>query len=98
MLFGTFTSQNYKLGSLMSASQPPSPDELRQIAAHIGRCVPDLATRSSVALVQPSGDLLRQVGSGTLLAVAECRFLVTAAHVTRCGAKDQRALGVSGIH
>src|SRR5687767_13594721 len=60
------------------------------------RCVPDLATRSSVALVRLNGQLLSQVGSGTLLAVAEHRFVVTAAHVVRSAMKDGRTLGVSG--
>ncbi|MEO8009970.1 MAG: hypothetical protein ABI728_15810, partial [Betaproteobacteria bacterium] len=84
------------LGSLVSDFPAPSAGELSQIAAHIGRCIPDLATRSSVALVQPKGELLQQIGSGTLLVVAENRFLVTAAHVTRSAVADGRALGVSG--
>jgi hypothetical protein len=71
-------------------------NEFIQNLTQIDQCIPDLSIRSSVALVQPSGTLLRQIGSGTLLAVAEHKFIVTAAHVVRCALKDGRTLGVSG--
>lgn len=80
----------------MSLAPVPSTEELANIAAQMVRCIPDLATRSTVALVQANGQLLRQMGSGTLLAIAEHRFVVTAAHVVQSAMKDGRTLGVSG--
>ena len=59
-------------------------------------CVPSLTVRSTVGLVASKDRVLRQIGSGTLLAVADRQFVVTAAHVARDASEVGATVGVSG--
>lgn len=71
-------------------------DEDAQLIRAVSRIVPDLATRSTTAIVASKNRVLRQLGSGTLLAVADHRFIVTAAHVVLKAIEDGSTLAVSG--
>lgn len=62
----------------------------------MSECVPELATRSTVGIVASINQHLRQIGTGTLLAVAEHRYVVTAAHVARQAALAEATVGISG--
>lgn len=59
-------------------------------------CVPELTIRSTIAIVGSSNGIVRQIGTGTLLAVADMRFVVTAAHVILEAQKCQFTVGISG--
>lgn len=58
--------------------------------------VPDLIVKSTVAIVGAKAPVVTQIGSGTLIAVADMRFIVTAAHVIREAQQRQYTLGVAG--
>lgn len=73
-----------------------SAEELSRIARVMSNCIPDLTVRSTVGLVASKDAVVRQIGSGTLLAVAEHRFVVTAAHVVREALHSASTMGVSG--
>nr|WP_316641848.1 hypothetical protein [uncultured Roseateles sp.] len=62
----------------------------------MSECVPELAARSTVGIVASTNQHIRQIGTGTLVAVADHRFVVTAAHVVHQGALAEATLGVSG--
>ena len=78
------------------ASSTSPPVNVAQVIREISRTVPPLATQSTVAIVASKNRVLCQLGSGTLLAVADQRFLVTAGHVVREAALNKMTLGVSG--
>lgn len=59
-------------------------------------CVPDLTVTSTIAIVGAKAPVIRQLGSGTLLAVADLRFVLTAAHVVREASRHKLTLGISG--
>jgi len=59
-------------------------------------CVPDLTITSTIAIVGAKAPVVRQIGSGTLVAVADLRFVLTAAHVVREAARHDLTLGISG--
>jgi len=61
----------------------------------IRRSIPALATTSTVALVDSRSEVIRQRGSGTLIAVADQTFVLTAAHVVRHAKAAGATLGVS---
>jgi hypothetical protein len=67
-----------------------------RLACAMATCVPELAVRSTVAIVGAKAPVVRQIGSGTLLAVADFRFVITAAHVLREATRQEYTLGVSG--
>ncbi|MCX7157360.1 MAG: hypothetical protein NTW45_13070 [Rhodocyclales bacterium] len=58
--------------------------------------IPDSIASSTIAIVGANGPLVRHFGSGTLLAVADRRFVVTAAHVIRKAHEAQATVGISG--
>jgi hypothetical protein len=70
--------------------------DIAQAIRDIERVIPLQAIRSTVTVVASKNQVLRQLGSGTLLAVADQRFLVTAGHVVRSAANDEMTLGVAG--
>ena len=79
---------------------PVHPTRDPQVAAKLSRvmseCIPELVGRSTVHIVTSVNQHVRPLGTGTLLAVAEHRFLVTAAHVARGGGTFDATLAVSG--
>lgn len=78
--------------STNNITQEQLADAVRAMALY----VPEITIKSTVAIVGAKASVLRQIGSGTLLAVADMRFVVTAAHVMRQAQKDQLTLGISG--
>jgi len=77
--------------------QTPIPAELQsQLARVIAQCVPSLAAESLVAIVAGKMPVVRQIGSGTLLAVADKTFVVTAGHVIRAAQSIGATVGLSG--
>lgn len=59
--------------------------------------IPDLIVKSTVAIVGARAPAVTQIGSGTLIAVADMRFIVTAAHVIREAQRRQYTIGVAGV-
>lgn len=80
----------------MSAERLRTEEQLAQVARAMNRCVPPLIARSTVAIVGSKDRVLRQLGSGTLLALADHRFFVTAAHVLRQASETEATVGISG--
>jgi hypothetical protein len=80
----------------MTEVAPHSAEDLARLAGAMSSCVPELTIKSTVALVASKHHMLRQIGTGTLLAVAEHRFVVTAAHVVRKASESEATLGFSG--
>jgi len=80
----------------MPASVAASPSHSRDIVRAMSESVPELTVTSTVAIVGTKAPVTRQIGSGTLVAVADSRFVLTAAHVVREGARHDHTLGVSG--
>jgi len=64
---------------------------LRAMAASI----PDAVANSAVAIVGANRPTVRQFGSGTLVAVADRRFVVTAAHVVRDARNAKSTVGIA---
>jgi len=62
----------------------------------MSECIPSLVAKSTVGLVASVNQFSRQIGSGTLLAIAEHRFVLTAAHVIRQASESGATLGISG--
>ncbi len=65
------------------------------IAKAINALVPDGVVRSTVALLGSHGGAVRPIGSGTLLAVGEEFFVLSAAHVLRQAAEQELTVGVA---
>lgn len=59
-------------------------------------CVPDKVIKSTVVIVAARNAVIRQLGTGTLLAVADMKFMVTAAHVIREAQNLQATVGIAG--
>ena len=74
----------------MNVSHNPHLNALLQA---MSASIPDAVAASSVAIVVANRPFVRHLGSGTLLAVADRRFVVTAAHVIRAA---QTTVGISG--
>jgi hypothetical protein len=70
----------------------PNP-HLKALLQAMSASIPDAVAASSVAIVVANRPFVRHLGSGTLLAVADRRFVVTAAHVIRAA---QSTVGISG--
>jgi hypothetical protein len=58
-------------------------------------CVPPTVAAATVVIVGAKTPVVRQIGSGTLLAVADAHFVVTAAHVLRHAQAHGMTVGVS---
>lgn len=69
-----------------------SPAELEKATAAISKCIPELIANSTIGIVAAKAPYIELLGTGTLLAVAEHRFIVTAAHVIR--AVSERTVGI----
>lgn len=82
----------------MDESLTPLPSQEAAIAQAMAACVSKLMTSSTVAIVGAKAPVVRQIGSGTLLAVADLRFVVTAAHVVREAASKGLTLGATGVN
>ena len=72
------------------------PKVVAEMSRVMSECVPELVARSTVHIVASVNQHVRPIGTGTLLAVAEHRFLLTAAHVVQSGAMIDATLAVSG--
>jgi hypothetical protein len=66
-----------------------------EFVAHAARAVPDKIASSTIAIVASVNKIARQLGSGFLLAIADARFIVTAAHVLDEGQASAATVGVS---
>ncbi len=79
---------------------PVIPDRDPKVVAGLARimseCVPPLVARSTVQVVASVNQHVRHLGTGTLLAVAEHRFVVTAAHVAHSETTNDATLAISG--
>jgi hypothetical protein len=80
----------------MCESASYSTEDLTQITRAMSGCVPELTVRSTIGLVVSKNSVVRQIGTGTLVAIADHRFVVTAAHVIRQASEFEATLGVSG--
>jgi hypothetical protein len=59
------------------------------------QAVPDAIEKSTVAIVASAGGVVSQLASGFLLAIADARFVVTAAHVLDQAIARQAVIGVT---
>lgn len=75
--------------------QSSSPQDAGGIAKTINSLVPDAVVKSTVAVLGSHGGAIRPIGSGTLLAVGEEFFVLSAAHVLRQAAEQQLTVGVA---
>lgn len=80
----------------MQSKQHPSAVDLAALVRAMAACTPSLVTASTVAIVGMRAPFVRQIGSGTLLAVADVRFFVTAAHVLVQAKEYGMTVGISG--
>ncbi|MBL8522721.1 MAG: hypothetical protein JNN20_03430 [Betaproteobacteria bacterium] len=73
--------------------------DLRQDVIHcLDRCIPARVLDCTVAIVQTTGPLVRQLGTGVLFRVADHRFVVTAAHVLATANDANSTIGISNAH
>jgi hypothetical protein len=84
------------LGFRMQVHPTRDPQVVAKLSRVMSECIPGLVARSTVFIVASVNQHVRALGTGTLLAVAEHRFLVTAAHVAHGGATSDATLAVSG--
>lgn len=80
----------------MKSTTSFDPSQLAEVTRAMSACVPELTVTSTVGIVAAKAPVIRQLGTGTLLAIAEHRFVVTAAHVIREASQDALTLGISG--
>lgn len=66
------------------------------IVRKIANYMPPLAAKSTIAIIGSRWPLIRQIGSATLLAVADAKFVVTAAHVIIQAKEHNMTIGISG--
>ncbi|OIR02155.1 hypothetical protein GALL_157740 [mine drainage metagenome] len=71
-----------------------SPAELEKATSAISACIPELIAKSTIGIVAANAPYIGLLGTGTLLAVAEHRFIVTAAHVIK--EVSGRSVGIMG--
>jgi hypothetical protein len=77
----------------MQSSMNTNPTELGKVARAAAACVPELTASSTVGIVAAKAPYIELLGTGTLLAVADHRFVVTAAHVIK--EANERTLGIA---
>lgn len=77
-------------------TQSPSAADATALVQAMASCVPDLIRAATVAVMGSRAPSVRQIGTGTLLAVADARFLVTAAHVLVHAKELGMTIGISG--
>ena len=70
--------------------------ELSRMIREMAKGVPEVVASSTVGIVGSREKVIRQIGTGTLLSVADHRFVVTAGHVIRKARDDELTVGVSG--
>lgn len=70
-------------------------NEYAKVAQAIDSTVPLLVAASTVAVVCTQGESVVQIGSGTLVAIDDARFLITAAHVALTAKKMEGTLGIA---
>lgn len=79
----------------MPTEQPRQPVDPSELIPAMAACMPLTAAAATVAIVGAKSPVVRQIGSGTLLAVADAHFVVTAAHVLRHAQSHGMTVGVS---
>jgi hypothetical protein len=72
-----------------------SSEAFAKTAQDIDAAVSPIIVSSTVAVLCTRGQSMTQIGSGTLLAVADARFLVTAGHVPADAKKMEGTLGIA---
>lgn len=75
---------------------PSTPAETKALVRATSACTPALVAASTVAVVAGRAPLVRQIGTGTLLAVGDAHFVVTAAHVLVHAEERGMSVGISG--
>lgn len=80
----------------MTDQQVVDPEALSAAARELAKHTPLLVASSTVAIVGARAPTVRQIGSGTLLAIADAKFVVTAAHVLVHAKEFGMTIGVSG--
>lgn len=73
-------------------------DPRHDVIRCLDRCIPATVMDCTVAIVQTTGPLVRQLGTGILFRVADHRFVVTAAHVLATAQDANSTIGVSHAH
>ena len=69
-----------------------NPVGLGKVASAIASCIPELTVNSTIGIVVAKPPYVELLGTGTLLAIADHRFVVTAAHVIKEASK--RTIGI----
>lgn len=80
----------------MRHQQIVNPEALSAVTRELAKHTPLLVASSTVAIVGARAPSVRQIGSGTLLAIADAKFVVTAAHVLVHAKEFGMTIGVSG--
>lgn len=79
----------------MESAPSPTKARVAEVARTLDRCVPRLSVTSTVGIVGSKNGSTRQIGSGTLVALADERFVLTAAHVLRYADEMGMTVGVA---
>lgn len=74
----------------------PASKQASTLLQAMAASIPDAVSAATVAIAGANGPIVRHFGSGTLLAVADRCFVVTAAHVIRKAHDAQATVGISG--
>jgi hypothetical protein len=82
----------------VQTSQELSTEQIAALVRAMAACTPTLVAASTVAIVGGRSPVVRQIGTGTLLAIADARFVVTAAHVLVQVKELGMTVGISGGH
>lgn len=72
-------------------------DAYTKVVKSIDASIPSLIPNSTVAVTCTQGKSVVQIGSGTLLAIADAYFLVTAAHVALAAQKMEGSPGIVAL-
>lgn len=73
-----------------------TPEEFKSTLKAIAELTPSIAELSTVVLVAAKNPTVTHLGTGTLVAVADHYFVLTAAHVAREAVERKATLGISG--
>jgi|SRR5882757_7557849 len=71
-------------------------DRIKRLVTAMAASVPDAIAKSTVVIAAGNDPIVRHFGSGTLLAVADRQFVVTAAHVVRQAQDYGSTVGIGG--
>lgn len=74
------------------------PTVLAKVVKDIDESVPEIVSSSTVAILCTQGQTVGQIGTGTLLAIADARLLITAGHVAALAGKMDGTPGLATIN